>query len=43
MVFPKNDYITFSLSKTLKADFTFPDKKPKDYGLIPEGRCNISN
>lgn len=29
MVFPDNDYITFSLSKTISANFTFPTKKPK--------------
>lgn len=29
MVFPNNDYITFSLSKTISASFTFPTKKPK--------------
>lgn len=29
MVFPDRDYITFSLSKTISASFTFPVKKPK--------------
>lgn len=29
MVFPNRDYITFSLSKSISASFTFPDKKPK--------------
>lgn len=37
MVFPKNDYITFSLSKTITASFTFPNKKPKRLWLDTGG------
>lgn len=29
MIFPKNDYITFNVSKESLVSFTFSDKKPK--------------
>lgn len=29
MVFPNNDYITFSLGSSNPVNFTFPNKKPK--------------
>lgn len=33
MVFPKNDYITFQISASSNANFTFPTKKPKKIWL----------
>ena len=31
MVFPKNDYLTFSVSATTPVNFSFPLKKPKRF------------
>lgn len=37
MVFPNNDYITFSIDKSNSASFTFPTKKPKKIWLDAGG------
>lgn len=43
MVFPNNDYITFSIDKSNPASFTFPTKKPKKDLVRCWGcRCSIS-
>lgn len=47
MVFPKNDYITFSIDSKKPVNFTFPTKKPKkiwlDVALTASFRLKINN
>lgn len=47
MVFPDNDYITFSIDSSKPVNFTFPNKKPKriwlDVAMTTSFRIKINN